>query len=615
MKSSRRDGSRALILTAALLGADIAGAACTTNADWIDLYRALGRQLGCARRVVGGDDRPCPPVVPPPCGAAAVAAVVDLVGGDPGAAFDPNLAKCQRAVYSGARRFLKRRAVERSKGYRAQRRSHAAVALIGKCDVAVAATSTGPQPRLGGGCADLVATPGAILSGAAVGRCLRPQLDRLLSEALGLPALRPNVIVIVTDDQHPQAVNTMPATLSGIADCGMRFDNAFTTTPICAPSRAGILTGQHATKHGVTANGLLDHNGQVANGARALDESSTLATWFRDAGYRTALFGKYLNSYHVVSPHVPAGWDEWRAFINDTHNLFDYDLNENGTVVHYGSAVGDYSTDIIAAHALRFIDANGEQPFFAVFAPFAPHYPSEPAPRHLGQLDGLPPWRPLSWGEVDLSERPKWFRFFAVKPNVLPARDAVVRRQIESLMAVDEFVAAMLALLERRGLTDNTVIVFTADHGMMWGEHRWFNKQVAYEESIRVPLFVKYPLAITLPRRESLFALNIDIAPTLAHLAGVATGDHAFDGDSLLPVTAAWRSDFAVRHFVGGVIVPPWDALRSARYKYVRHVNPMDAAEVYDLDTDPFELNNLAKNADNAGLVTALSRRLDELLQ
>lgn len=593
-----------------------AGAACANKAEILAFQNSIGKAFACALRSIHDNDRPCATVAPPPCAAGEFAALLQLVGADPPEPFVRPAARCQRAIYKATRRFLHRRGAERLRERRRQDRSALAMNLDAACDTAIYRTSNGPQPRLGGACAALLDEPALVLKSGAVVRCIRPQIEGLLSSVLGLPLLQPNVILIVNDDQHPQAINAMPSTLAGIAAGGVRFANAFTTTPICAPSRAGILTGQRATTNGVIANGFPDSQGLPSNGALALDESTTLGALFRSAGYRTALFGKYMNSYQHISPQVPEGWDDWYAFVNDNDNFFDFELNENGNVVSYGSEPSDYSTDVIAGHARRFIEVNRDRPFFMVFAPFAPHHPSSPAPRHQGAMSGSPPWRPPSWGELDLSGRPSWFRFFAVAPPLLPSRDAAIQRQLESLLSVDEAIDALLRQLERRGLTDNTLIVFTADHGLLWGEHRWYNKQVGYEESIRVPLLIKYPVAVPAGHTEDTIALNIDIAPTLLHLAGVDEGDHRFDGEVLVPAPdpATWRADFAFHHFQGGYIIPPWEGLRTERYKYLRHSVPGDADELYDLLSDPFELTNLALDPAYASLIALLADRLDELI-
>lgn len=578
-----------------------AAASCTVEAEQTAFKRAVFDTLRCASRRLRGSA--CVPPAAPACGAAEVARVLDLVGGMPSSAVptsDPM--RCQAEAYRGAARFLVRRIDERVRGVRRQRRSYSSIRIDQRCTVPITASPEGPLPRLGADCAALTAAPAGELDGVAARRCLRPALERIVADVLDLPPVAPNVVLVVTDDQHPEGINLMPD-VAALAERGARFANAFTTTPLCAPSRAGILSGQHAPRHGVTGNSAL-----------GFDDESTLATWFQAAGYRTALLGKYLNGYNFLSPEIPPGWDEWRAFVNDGNNFFTYALNENGVVRDYGSAAADYSTDVLAGHAVRFLEGNAERPFFLFLAPFAPHAPSTPAPRHDGSLAWLPQWRPPGWFE-DLTDKPQWFRFVAVnKMETMLANDAKVLDQRESLLSVDEAMRAVVAQLERLGLSDNTIVVFTADHGLLWGEHRWFGKQLPYEESIRIPLSITYPLRIAAGSVVQGAALNIDIAPTLTTLTGVAAG-HDVDGRTLTDLLAGapdWRTDFLVQHFTGGFLVPPWDMVRTGQHKFVRHPTAID--ELYDLAADPHELDNGALLPANAALVASLEARLDELL-
>lgn len=577
-------------------------AGCQLATEQAAFRLALRDTMSCAhRRLLGGA---CSAVAPPACGADEFQRILDLVGGLPN---NPGLIgaalHCQAAVYRGTRKFVARRMQERLAGRMRQRASRVAVRLEDRCNVAITQSASGPLPRFGDRCESLVAPPADILDGLDAQRCLRPALEAIINDLLDLPPVPPNVIVIVDDDQHPDGITLMPDVLE-LAERGAHFPNAFTTTPLCAPSRAGILTGQHATTHGV-----------IANNGLPLDPSSTLATWFDAAGYRTALLGKYLNNAEAMPLDVPPGWDEWRTFAKDGDNFFDYEMNENGVIRAYGNAAGDYSTDMLAKRALRFIGGSRNEPFFLYFAPFAPHGPSTPAPRHAGSLGFVPPWRPVNWYE-DISDKPAWLRFFAVNSlDALTAFDAKILEQRESLLAVDEAVASLVDRLERLGMTDNTIVVFTADHGSGWGEHRWTGKQVPYEEVIRIPLLITYPLTITPGTAPQGFALNVDIAPTLAALANVVPG-HAPEGRSLTELIAGapdWRTDFVVQHFTGGFVVPPWDMVRTQQHKFVRHPNGFE--ELYDLTADPWEMNNGASNPENATLVAALETRLDELLQ
>jgi len=513
---------------------------------------------------------------------------------------------CQIAAYRASLAFLNRRIIERRLGKRRQRRSGDSIRLADRCTLFIADTESGPRPHFGGRCAALATPPGGLLFGSRVSRCLRPALEGIVSSLLELPPVAPNVILVVTDDQRADSAREMPNVMS-LARQGVSFANAFTTTPICAPARASLLTGLQAPAHGVTHNASY-----AAAGANAFEES-TLATWFQAAGYRTAHFGKHLNGYGTRSPAIPPGWDDWRVFVRETQNFFDYLLNDNGVVRAYGNAPEDYSTDVIATFAQDFVEENAGVPFFLMLTPYAPHGPSTPAPRHAGRLASMPPWRPASWGE-DVADKPPWLRFLALNNSALTANDPQVQMQRETLLAVDEAVADLSEQLDSLGLTDNTIFVFTSDHGLHWGEHRWIAKQTPYEESIRIPLVIRYPLRIDADDVRPQLALNIDVAPTLADLAGVEP-THQMHGRTLADALAPapdWRTDVLLQHFPEGLAVPPWDMLRDQRYKYVQY--PGGFTELYDLAEDPSELTNVAARPENADLVATLATRLNERL-
>ncbi len=426
---------------------------------------------------------------------------------------------------------------------------------------------------------------------------------------------RPNVVLIITDDQHPAALDYMPTVLADLAGHGIRFDDAFASTPICAPSRASIFTGRYPSTHGVIANGMKQKDGSIGNGAFAFDASSTLATWLQAAGYKTALLGKYLNQYQFLTPVVPPGWDDWRVFAQDINVFFDYDLNENGRHVHYGKREEDYSTDVLARHAVDFIERNQQAPWFMVFAPFAPHDPSEPAPRHRGKLEQLPEWRPPNWNELGTG-KPNWLERITknVSKEGLAARTRRRIGQLESLLAVDDAVGSILAALEKQGVADDTMVIFTADHGLAWGEHRWAGKQLPYEEIVRIPLIARYPARWPEARRLDDLVLNVDIAPTIVELAG-ATPNGTLDGKSFVDLldgaAPEWRQEVVLRHFRGGFLVPPWDAIRTSRHKYVRSGR---SEELYDLEQDPYELDNRAKKRGHQSIRKDLAKRLADAL-
>jgi N-acetylglucosamine-6-sulfatase len=243
-----------------------------------------------------------------------------------------------------------------------------------------------------------------------------------------------------------------------------------------------------------------------------------------------------------------------------------------------------------------------------------PHAPAVPSPGDEGAFAELAPARPASFDEADVSDKPAWVRDL---PRLSAEQEAAIdvfrRRQYRSLLGVDRAVGEILDALRERGRLENTLIVFTSDNGILHGEHRWTKKEAPYEEAIRVPLVLRWDAAGWTARTEGALALNIDLAPTIADAAGVAT--LATDGQSLLPVldepSTSWRRDFLIEHLEGTNPVTTYCAVRSARWKYVRYATGEE--ELYDLDADPFELENLAARSSEEETRTRLETRLRDL--
>ena len=409
----------------------------------------------------------------------------------------------------------------------------------------------------------------------------------LLGIASPAHAARPNVVVILTDDQRWDTLSAMPTVQSALVGNGVTFSNAFVVNPLCCPSRASLLTGRYSHSTKIYTNGAF----------RLFDDSSTLATWLRRAGYRTGFFGKYLNTY--AGTYVPPGWSRWVAFSPaNVDNYFDYRLNINGSLVARGGLPEDYSTDVLAAQAEAFIRTDTTRPFFALFAPYSPHKPATPAPRHQGAFPGLPPWRPASYNEPNVGDKPGWVR--AQRPldsGAQASLDDFRARQLRSLRSVDEAVARLLDALADTGRLQDTVVVFTSDNGMLLGEHRLIGKQAPYEESIRVPLVIRFDRLATGTRTETRQALNVDLAPTVAALAGVAAP--RAEGRSLAPLlrnrSVAWRREFLVESLNAGPNrdVPTYCAVRGRGYVYVAYGTREE--ELYDLTVDSDQLLNRAR--------------------
>jgi arylsulfatase A-like enzyme len=324
-----------------------------------------------------------------------------------------------------------------------------------------------------------------------------------------------------------------------------------------------------------------------------------------------------MNDY--ASTRVPPGWDRWVVFTGSITQgrppgFFDYDLSVDGTLVSHGSAPADYSTDVLAAEAQDFIRDSAGRPFFLLFAPFAPHHPATPAPRHAGAFPDLQPWRPPSYDEANVSDKPNWIRNRARIDAQEAARlDALRGDQLRSLLAVDEAVGSILLTLENEGRLEDTLVIYTSDNGHFWGEHRLNTKMAAYEESIRVPLVARYDPLTTTARTESRFVANIDVAPTIAKFAGIR---RTFHGQSFRPLlagaTAVWRKTFLIENLrlnVGNV--PTYCAVRGGRWTYVALRSKEE--ELYDLATDPDQLTNRARDPALRGQLLTMRARVRDL--
>jgi arylsulfatase A-like enzyme len=425
---------------------------------------------------------------------------------------------------------------------------------------------------------------------------------------------RPNIVFILTDDERWDSLARMPNVRHLLGDHGVTFTNAFVTTSECCPSRSSILTGEYSHHTGVIQN-------FGPNSYPQFDQSSNLATWLHGAGYDTALVGKYLNDYTYYGNHaVPPGWSDWRVIDSRPEERFyDYTLNENGRLVHYGTDIRDYSTDVLARKATQFI-RHARAPFFLYFAPIAPHLPAIPAPRDITTPLVLSPPRP-NFDELDIRDKP-WHHLYRrlLGPQAMHFLDRDIEgRQLRSLRDVDRKVGLLMHTLEQKGVLDNTIVVFMSDNGFLWGEHRLGGKLWPYEESIRVPLVIRVPWLHT-ARIDRHLVLNIDLASTFSQLAGVQPGLPQ-DGKSLVPFlhgqSPTWRDEF-MEEYLGASALgdggpAPFQALRTKRWMYVAYRNGW--RELYDLRSDPYELSNRANMPAYAAVQSQLAARLDALAQ
>jgi arylsulfatase A-like enzyme len=432
--------------------------------------------------------------------------------------------------------------------------------------------------------------------------------------AVAAPA-RLSVVLVLTDDQTMDAVSQMPY-VSSRTDWHT-FTRAYVNNSLCCPSRASILTGQYDTKTGVTNNN--------ATQVRRFRDASAVPVWLRSAGYRTGLFGKYLNNYPEAfgkgQGYVPPGWSTWQAtFGPNMITQYNYSLNDNGVIRSYGATPADYEVDVVRDKLLSFIRTTPTtQPFFAYFAPTSTHSPWTAAPRHAGIFNGTPMPRYPNQNEANVSDKPAWVR--ALPLVDLAQQDSQRRRMWRASLAVDDAVRAIFTTLAETGRLSSTVVIFMNDNGYSFGAHRWKVKRCEYEECHHVPLKVYWPG--TAGGTDGRLVSNVDLAPTLAQIAG-ATPQVVQDGRSLVPLVTGqpvtgWRTGL-LQHWPGGNEVGAWPVndsvpgyygITTARYRYVE----LDTGEIelYDHESDPYELTNVANRSGYADVRADLRARLRTL--
>jgi N-acetylglucosamine-6-sulfatase len=434
---------------------------------------------------------------------------------------------------------------------------------------------------------------------------------------------RPNIVFILTDDMRKDDLRYMPKTRTLLGREGMSFENAFVSNALCAPSRATIMRGQYSHRNGVWSNSSTDSPSTSIGGWQAYrtkgNEKDNVATRLHGAGYRTGLFGKYMNRY-AGTTYRPPGWDRWfAASTAGDPRYFNYAVNDDGVIKHYGTDDTDYMTDVLSRKTDAFIENSAplRRPFFAYVAPIAPHAPATPAPRDVHTFDGVKGPRLSSFNEGDISDKPPWIRQLPrLTSDRVSAIDNRHERRVESLQAVDDMVQGVVRTLRDAGEMRQTYIFFTSDNGFHHGEHRIpEQKWRPYEEDVNVPLLVRGPY-VAAGSTTYKMALNTDYLPTFTGLALTQTPAYV-DGRSLEPVlrgtVTSWRS--AVLLEAAANYSPPYRGVRTTstggvpKRKYVEYRD--DQRELYDLDQDPRERTN--HYSLSSPVADALAARLQKL--
>jgi arylsulfatase A-like enzyme len=400
---------------------------------------------------------------------------------------------------------------------------------------------------------------------------------------------RPNVLLIVTDDQRDGTLKVMPKTKQLFVREGTDFTNAYTTSPLCCPSRASIMTGRYPHNHNVRRN----------EQSNLLVQESTLQYYLQQNGYLTAMAGKYLNGWNETEAPPPY-FDRWASIDDSSYRSVysDFVANVNGQV-RFPSG---YSTSFVRERSVHFLEQfeqEDDTPWFMYVAPFSAHQPFEAADRykraHTPQWNGNP-----AVGESDRSDKPAWVQSRNVR---LAGGRSISRRQSRTLMSADDMVEELLATVRRLDEDRDTLAFFISDNGYLWGEHGLASKRFPYSGAIEVPLMMRWPGVVPEGFADRRIAANIDIAPTVLQVTGITPDpEYPIDGRSLLGDRP--REDLLIEFFgarVGGD-VPGWAGLRNPSYQYVEYYDQATGAivyaEYYDHVDDPYQLHNVLGDMD-----------------
>jgi arylsulfatase A-like enzyme len=414
---------------------------------------------------------------------------------------------------------------------------------------------------------------------------------------------RPNFVFVMADDFRYDAMGFVQASqgaaarfpwlqtpnLDRLRSQSVWVRNAFVTSSVCAPARASFLTGMYNHKNGVKGNFTPFPSQNV-----------TYASVLRDAGYDTGYIGKWhmgLQSGQRPGFSYSASYIGQGVFNNSVFEINGKPVQTTGWV---DDVTTDYATSYLKAHA-----ATGK-PFVLTVGLKAPHDPHTPPARLVGIMDGK-----VAKPAVNATAYPPY------KSVGSQVTDAKMQAYFSTVVAVDEEVGKLMSSLKNLGLDENTVFVFTSDNGLLRGEHGENDKRLAYEESIRVPMIVRYPNLVQGGGTLNQMVLNVDMAPTFVDLAG-AQVPQQMDGKSIKPLLAGqattWRSDFFYQYFEDDGYPPPYSApenhaLRTATAKLIKYPGRPEWTQLFDLAADPYETNNLYNKPAAAALQSNMLSR------
>lgn len=440
-----------------------------------------------------------------------------------------------------------------------------------------------------------------------------------------------NIIFILSDDHRYDFMGftgKVPfletPNMDRMAREGAHIQNAFVSTSLCSPSRASILTGQFTHRHGV-----------VDNQSPVPDTAVFFPEHLQKAGYQTAFIGKWHMGHYNDDPRP--GFDFWASF-KGQGTYYNPSMNVNGERINYTDST--YISDVLTDYAIEFMDNRPkDKPFFMYLSHKAVHSRFKPAKRHRGKYaDGaieypktmFPPGHERSMvteKEYNYSDVPNWVKaqrnsWHGVDYMYHGAIDfeTFYRNYCETVLGIDESIGQVLQYLEDNDLLENTTVFYMGDNGFSFGEHGLIDKRQAYEESMRVPLLALAKGDIQPGTKVTQYIQNIDIAPTILDLAGLETLEK-MDGASFAPIlhgeNIAWKDTIYYEYFWERPFpqTPTVHAIRTARYKFIRYHGVWDINELYDLQNDPEEMNNLIRDPAYTEISKELRNHLFDWLE
>ena len=451
-----------------------------------------------------------------------------------------------------------------------------------------------------------------------------------------------NVIYILSDDHRFDFMGftgkvpwLQTPNLDRLASEGAYFPNAYVTTALCSPSRASILTGLYSHTHTVVDNAAPDPGNLIF-----------FPQYLQNAGYQTSFFGKWHMGNHSDDPQP--GFDHWESF-RGQGVYYGPTLNINGERTTYSDDT--YISDLLTEHAIDWLDARDtEQPFFMYLSHKAVHSQFQPSERHRGLYQDeqviYPPTYDIPYYESPQlptkddqgeplrardyygdnrmpdwvkQQRESWHGVDYMYHGNISFED-FFHRYTETLMGIDESVGTVLDYLDQHGLAEDTLVIYMGDNGFSFGEHGLIDKRHFYEESAKVPLLVRWPGRLEAGEPIEQLVQNIDIAPTILEAAGLQMPEH-MQGMSLTPLLSrtdtAWRDRIFYEYYweMDFPQTPTMFGIRTDRYKYIRYHGIWDTNEFYDLENDPYEMQNLIDAPEHQERIEAFANEIYQWLE